>query len=91
MDSPSSNSSKRQQLAGEDQRMATWSPGLEEAEKYLLGPKIKKQERILESFVTTVWNHSLAVGSLQASFEICRLYLLFTIKKLGANSNLHIS
>ena len=34
-------------------------------------------ETFLESVATTVWNHSIAVGLLQASFEICKLRPLF--------------
>ena len=35
----------------------------------------------IESMSTTVWNHSLAVGLLQASFEICKLRSLFITTK----------
>jgi hypothetical protein len=43
-------------------------------------PEIK-DEIFLESMVATVWNHSIAVGLLQASFEICKLYPLFITTK----------
>jgi hypothetical protein len=38
-------------------------------------------EKFLESMVTAVWNHSIAVGLLQASFEICKLRPLFITTK----------
>ena len=42
-----------------------------------LPPSEKGHETFLESVATTVWNHSIAVGLLQASFEICKLRPLF--------------
>jgi hypothetical protein len=38
-------------------------------------------ETFLESMATAVWNHSIAVGLLQASFEICKLRPLFITTK----------
>jgi hypothetical protein len=40
-----------------------------------------EDEIFLESMVTTAWNHSIAVGLLQASFEICKLRPLFITAK----------
>lgn len=40
-----------------------------------------EDEIFLESMMTTVWNHSIAVGLLQASFEICKLRPLFITTK----------
>jgi hypothetical protein len=44
-------------------------------------PSEINDETFLESMSTTVWNHSLAVGLLQASFEICKLRSLFITTK----------
>jgi hypothetical protein len=41
----------------------------------------KEAEIPLESMMTAVWNHSIAVGLLQASFEICELRPLFITTK----------
>jgi hypothetical protein len=38
----------------------------------LSSPETEEVETFLDSMTTTVWNHSIAVGLLQASFEICR-------------------
>lgn len=41
----------------------------------------KEAEIPLESMMTAVWDHSIAVGLLQASFEICELRPLFITTK----------
>jgi hypothetical protein len=41
----------------------------------------KEAEIPSESMMTAVWNHSIAVGLLQASFEICELRPLFITTK----------
>jgi hypothetical protein len=43
------------------------------------------EEYITPEDVNTVWYHILAVGLLQASFEMCRLYLSLTIRRPGVN------
>jgi hypothetical protein len=48
----------------------------EEEDKSLRTPKTK-DEMLLESMAVTVWDHSIAMGLLQASFEICKLRPLF--------------
>jgi hypothetical protein len=52
-----------------------------DAEEGTESSETKKTELFLESMVATVWNHSIAVGLLQASFEMCRLCPLFLITK----------
>jgi hypothetical protein len=74
----------------EDPKMAAESSRPKKAKEHSLEPeKEYKSSRIsetkeveipLESMMTAVWNHSIAVGLLQASFEICELRLITTTK-----------
>ena len=52
----------------------------EEDKKKIKNPE-REDEAFRESVVTTVRNHSIAVGLLQASFEICKLRPLFITTK----------
>lgn len=66
----------------EDQQRAAESSSAKEAKpgeecKHSRISATEEDELFLQSMVTTVWNHSIAVGLLQASFEICRSCLLF--------------
>jgi hypothetical protein len=75
----------------EDPKIAAESSRPKKAKEHSLKPeKGSKSSRIsetkeaeipLESMITTVWNHSIAVGLLQASFEICELRPLFITTK----------
>jgi hypothetical protein len=79
--SPSSKKLKsimRTQLPEEDQQTASESSSAKEVKsgkeyKHLRISETEEAEFFLQSMVTTVWNHSIAVGLLQATFEICRL------------------
>jgi hypothetical protein len=68
-------------LPEEDQQTAAESSSAKEAKsgKECKHLRISETEEadFLQSMVTTVWNHSIAVGLLQASFETCRSRLLF--------------
>ena len=90
INSPSSKRLKSimyKQPPKEDQKMAAESSRSKEArgpspksEKEYTSSRIsetKEAEISFESMMTTVWNHSVAVGLLQASFEICKLRPLF--------------
>jgi len=66
----------------EDQQTAAELSSAEESKpgKECKNLRISETEAdFLQSMVTTVWNHSIAVGLLQASFEICKLCPLFII------------
>ena len=72
----------------ENPKMAAESSRPKKAKKHSLEPEkpsriseTKEAEIPLESMITAVWNHSIAVGLLQASFEICELRPLFITTK----------
>jgi hypothetical protein len=60
--------------------MAAKSPRPKEVKEPSQIPETE-DEIFLESMMTTIWNHSIAVGLLQASFEICKLLPLFITAK----------
>jgi hypothetical protein len=75
----------------EDPKMAAESSRPKKAKEHSLEPEkeyrssriseTEEAETPLESMMTAVWNHSIAVGLLQASFEICELRPLFITTK----------
>jgi hypothetical protein len=99
INSPSSKKLKSMiygQPPQEDQKTAAESSRPKEAKEHSLEPEKEdessgtsetKQAGIsLESLVTAIRNHSLAVGLLQASFEICKSRPLFITGGSGADS-----
>ena len=91
MKTPSEKKSQRNSEEG--QKKVNFSPSLDRWKSIAAkssGPKEVKEtlqvpetedELFLESMMTTIWNHSIAVGLLQASFETCKLLPLFITAK----------
>ena len=63
-------------LPEEDQEMATKLPGMlpnTPHRQKIDSPSSKEESKLfIESVAIATWNHSIAVGLLQASFEICQ-------------------
>ena len=93
MDTPKKTKKKSMRNSEEDKKKILCSPTSEKLKSMAAKsprPKEVKEplelwetedEIFLESMKTTIWNHSIAVGLLQASFEICKLLPLFITTK----------
>jgi hypothetical protein len=77
----SSSKKLKSTMAAESSRPKKAKKHSLEPEKESKSSKTKEAEIPLESMITAVWNHSIAVGLLQASFEICELRPLFITTK----------
>jgi hypothetical protein len=71
MDSPSSARLKSMVAAKSSRPKEVMEPSPKSEEEYKSSET--EDEKFLKSMTTTAWNHSIAVGLLQASFEVCKL------------------
>jgi hypothetical protein len=86
MKSPKKEKLSSKRISEEDKKKIKNSPSLGRSKSMEPSLKSEKEQEtrdeiFLESMATTVWNHSVAVGLLQASFEICTLRPLFITTK----------
>ena len=87
-DTPTKNRLSSSRISEEDKKKIKNSPSSARLKSLAAQSSRPKEpslepetEIFLESMMATVWNHSIAVGLLQASFEICKLRPLFITTK----------